>query len=105
MQAVTLSDNFATRGNHTAAVIDRLASLTTAQIGVHIGCTKGARPLFHKLLAHLMFADSEMGGAWIDNDINPSFKQLAAWTGGYPGIFADFKANADTFEIEYHITK
>lgn len=87
-------------GDEASAVEDGAAGFVSEEVGVDVGDAEGAGALDDEVLADFLFAEGEVGGGGVEDDVDAVAGEVAAGAVRDPGVFADFEGNADALDIE-----
>jgi len=87
-------------GDEAPSVVDGATSFVAEEVGVNVDGAESAGAFNHELLADFLFAEGEVAGAGVKDDIDSAAREVAAGAVGDPGVFADLEANADAAYFE-----
>lgn len=99
-EAGAFGDDASGGGDEAAAVVDGASGFVAEEVGVNVCGTEGAGALDHELFADFLLAEGEVGGAGVEDDIDSAAGEESAGAVGDPGVFADFKADADAADFK-----
>lgn len=87
-------------GDEASSVEDDAAGFVPEEVGVDVGDAEGAGALDDELLADFLFAEGEVGGGRVKDNVDPAAGKVASGAVGDPGVFADFEPNADALDVK-----
>lgn len=102
-EARTFGNEASTTGDHGIAVVDGATGFIADEVGVDVTDPKSARAFEDKTFADFGFAEGEVTGAGIEDEVGSVGGQQNAGTLGDPGVFANFETDADATDIEQQI--
>ena len=96
-------EQLARAGDEASAVVDRAARLVAEQVRVNIAHAERARAFDDEAAADFPFAEGEVAGARVEDDVHRLRREIAAGTARDPGVLADFKSEPHAADIDHEI--
>ena len=91
-------------GDKGSAVVDCSSSFVAKEIGRHVADAESAGSFDDESFADFEFAEGEVAGAGVEDDVDPGEGHIATGPLRDPGIFTDFQPDGNVSALEGQIT-
>ena len=91
-------------GDEPSTIKDSSTRFVAEKVCVDVGDTEGAGALDDEMFANLLFAEGEVRGGGVKDEVDAIDCERASGAIGDPSVFTDFKGDADAIDIKDQIT-